>query len=297
MNLSSLRNDISHRVLLYGAPGTGKTAAIAELAKHYHIDFIDLEDGGSTLVNPELGLTPEHEAHINYIKVPDTRAYPVAAVTVSELSRFRNGTICGDHGAWNCKSCGPQPAKPATKDIIVNGKVVKPAMEAKEATMGKDNVSYLDFEKYTGNNILVIDSLTQLSNSILAACMAKENRTDMFDAAQFVDWGNLGKNLDSILSNFQASGKNIVVTTHLSSITQEDGKELLGPVGGTANYAKLLGRFFDHKVICQIKGGKSVLNSAYNYSGSAMTGSRTGADTSKEGLLGIFKEYRNYKRV
>jgi AAA domain len=297
MKLSQIQENISHRVLLYGAPGAGKTFAVGELAKHYKIDFIDLDVGGTTLLNPALGLSPAQMENINYIKLPDTKSYPVAALTVSELSMFKDGTICGDHGGWNCKTCGPQPIKPATKAVVVGGKVVKEAEPEKPATTGKDNISKLDFSKYTGNNILVIDSLTQLVSSVLAGCMAKEGRAGMFDAAQFADWGNQNKNLDSILGNFQASGKNVIVITHLASVTQEDNKELLGPVGGTSNYAKVLGRFFDHKVICQIKNGKSVLNSKHDYAGNIMTGSRTGADTSVNGLLSIFKEYRDYKKI
>jgi hypothetical protein len=297
MDFNTVEQSNTHRTLLFGDPSSGKSGAIAELAKHYAIDYIDLEGGGKVLGNPVFGLTADNKSRINYIHIPDTKDYPVAAVTLEKLTRFKDGTICTAHGTWDCPSCAPQPAKAATKALVVSGKVVREAMPATEPTSGLQH-SVLDFTSDRSNRILVIDSMTQWNSSLLAAIMFKAGRGKLDDKAEFDDWGNLGKNLETVGSRIQNSKMNIIIITHVATIKQENGQEKLTGIAGTNNYARTFPRFFDHKVYCQIKNGKHVQSSSSLASPVVLTGSRSGADTEKDGgLLAIYTEYRNYKKI
>ncbi len=46
---STLKKSATHRVMLYGASNTGKTQLMGELAEHFDLLWVDMENGHDTL--------------------------------------------------------------------------------------------------------------------------------------------------------------------------------------------------------------------------------------------------------
>ena len=109
MNLDEFVPSARGKVLVYGAPKTGKTALVGKLASKFTLHWLDLESGIKTLLNPAI-LDPKFRKNINVIPVPDHKLYPVAIDTVREVLRGGKKRICMEHGKVNCPLCLKQPA-------------------------------------------------------------------------------------------------------------------------------------------------------------------------------------------
>ena len=93
MNLSEYVSNTRTKVLVYGAPKTGKTALVGKLAAAgFKLHWLDLENGIKTLLNPAI-LPISARANVNVISVPDHRLYPVAIDTVRDILRGGNKGI------------------------------------------------------------------------------------------------------------------------------------------------------------------------------------------------------------
>lgn len=263
-----------HRTLMFGAPKSGKTAAALKLAEHYNVLVISVENGLSVMLNPEIGLTQTALEHIEVVDIPDTKEFPVGAETCYKLVAWKPMKICDTHGKVNCVVCS----------------------KISEATYTE-----IDFSKMDDSWVIVIDSLTQLSTSVMAMIMKARGGGGFDDKASFNDYGQQGAWLDHWLTAIQNCQFNVVVISHEKGIEGEDGKERLTAVGGTSNFSRTLPRYFDHVVYTELVNKKHQMGSSTSYKMNVATGSRTGAQTEKattdNPLLAIYKEYRNYKKV
>lgn len=230
----------TQRVLIFGAPKSGKTQLAGEMSKKYKMIWFDLENGYSTLTK----LPIEQQKNIELIRLPDTRSYPVAISTMMKVLRGGEHEICDAHGAIGCVRC----------------------RAAGEPTV-KVNLSTLE-----PDTIVVIDSLTQLTNSAIAHIT--KNQPDDYKL-DYDDWGNLGKLMDICLSHIQQAKYNIICISHETEAEMEDGKKRIVPVAGTRNFSRNTAKYFDHVVYCEVKNKKHVAASATDYSVNVLTGSRT----------------------
>jgi hypothetical protein len=273
MKLSEYKAKPVHRVLIYGPPKSGKTAVVGKLAEHYNLLWFDLEDGVKTLLNPELKIPPAALDHVTLVQLPDTKDYPIAAETLYKVVDWKPISICEEHGKVNCTICKQKSA---------------PFVE-------------LDFSKMDDSWIIVVDSLTQLSNSVMNMILRARGLTSYDAKPEWDDYAKQGAWLDRWLSILQNCPFNVVVISHEMGIEMEDGKEKLTAVGGTRNFSRNLPRYFDHVAYAELKAKKHVLGSSTTYGVNVVTGSRTGAKTevSVDGnpLLEIFTSYRNYQKV
>jgi hypothetical protein len=278
MNLAEYKQSNTHKCILYGAPKSGKTAAVGLLAKHYNLLWFDGEKGVTTLLNPDLALTPEHLGKVELIQTLDTPSLPLYAELCAEVVKWKTFTACHEHGKLKCPMC--------TKDS-------KP-------------VTTIDFSTLDDSWIVVFDSLTQLSQSVLN--MVKIARVKVVaklpeTQSEWVDYGKQGAWLDNFLTSIQNAPFNVVVISHEQGIEQEDGREKLQPVGGTRNFSRNVPRYFDHVIRCEIKNKRHMGASSTIYSNNVMAGSRTGVVTEKhedatESILRlIYNRYTNYKKV
>lgn len=273
MKLSAYKAKPVHRTLVFGPPKSGKTALVGKLAEHYNLLWFDTEDGVKTLLNPELAIPPAALEHVTLVQLPDTKDYTIAAETMHRVVDWKPLSICEEHGKVSCSLCA-KDSNPTTA---------------------------IDFSKLDDSWIIVLDSMTQLSNSVMTMVMKSAGRVGYDAKAEYDDYRKQGAWLDRWLSIIQNCPFNVVVISHEMGIEMEDGKEKLTAIAGTKNFARGLPRYFDHVVYAEMKARKHVAGSSTTYGVNVLTGSRTGAKTETDltgsPLLQIYTGYRNYKKV
>lgn len=248
----------THRVLVYGEPKSGKTQLAAALAENYKILFIDLENGYETL----LKMPVSWQQNVEIISIPDTKVFPIAIETVLKIVTGAPVEICDEHGKVGCAIC-KKDSLPFTR-VCLN--------------------------ELTDDWIVVVDSLTQLSNS--AMNHLTKGQADTYKP-EWTDYRNQGQLLDKFLSQVQQAKYNIVCVTHVVETELEDGRKKLVPVCGTTAFSRNTAKYFDHVVYCEIKNKKHNFASSTTYANNVLTGSRTDIaleSSDSPSLLAIFAE-------
>lgn len=248
----------THRVLVYGEPKSGKTQLAAALAEKYKILFIDLENGYETL----LKMPVSWQQNVEIISIPDTKVFPIAIETVLKIVTGAPVEICDEHGKVGCAIC-KKDSLPFTR-VCLN--------------------------ELTDDWIVVVDSLTQLSNS--AMNHLTKGQADTYKP-EWTDYRNQGQLLDKFLSQVQQAKYNIVCVTHVVETELEDGRKKLVPVCGTTAFSRNTAKYFDHVVYCEIKNKKHNFASSTTYANNVLTGSRTDIaleSSDSPSLLAIFAE-------
>lgn len=259
--LSKLARSQEQRVCIFGPPKSGKTELAGKLAQHYKLLVFSLENGHSTFFK----LPPEYQENIEIINIRDSREYPIAAETMLKVIKGDKTNICASHSKVSCPICSKNPA---AEIDTVHLKALGPEW------------------------IVVIDSLTQLTNSFIAHIT--KNQDDMYKL-QLDDWGALRVLIDKFLSQIQVAPYNVICITHEEEAKFEDGRVKIVPVSGSSNSSRNTAKYFDHIVYCNVINKKHVVGSATDYSMSVLTGSRTDAklEASKEPtLLDMFTTWR-----
>lgn len=239
MKLTDKHHSKTSRVLVYGEPKSGKTQLAAALSSNFNLIFFDLENGYETL----LKLPTAQQERIELISIPDTKVFPIAIETMLKVITGIRTEICEQHGKVACQLC-------------------------KKADSPFSTVCLNDL---TGDTIVVVDSLTQLSNS--AMNHLTKNQDELYKP-EWSDYRNQGQLLDKFLSQIQQAKFNIVCITHVVESQQEDGKAKLFPVCGTTQFSRNTAKYFDHVVYCELKNRKHNFASSTIYANNVMTGSR-----------------------
>lgn len=263
MKLTEKKAYSTQRVLVYGPPKTGKTELVGKLAEHYNLIWFDIEKGWTTL----LKLPTEWQERINIISIPDSKIFPIAAETWPKIVKGGPVSICNEHGKVSCGLCNKEN---------------KP-------------VDVVNMNKVSGRTIVVFDSLTQLTNSLLAN-ITKASPDDYKPERD--DWGQLKFLIDKFLSQIQAAGYNIVCITHEEEVQMEDGSNKLVPSSGSAKSSRNTAKYFDHVIYCEVKNKKHTFKSSTISGLALVTGSRTGVDMEKNkepSLLDIFTSWKEWE--
>lgn len=244
----------NHSILIYGPPKSGKTLFVAsacELPEINKIHWMDLENGSETILNA--GFTDTGLSKIELYKIVDTREQPRAIETILKAIPSQAAVnICHAHGSVDCKICTAQKA----------------------------GFSVFDMKKLTHNDLLVIDSGSQLGASALnAACLGK----GVLYKPLLDDYGSMGKWLTDILMTIQqCEYTNIIVITQELSEKGEDGVEKLFPLIGTRNFSTGVTKYFGTVAYTGVKLGKHVIGSSSTYKANLVTGSRLNIALEKE---------------
>jgi len=257
MKLTDKIPTTTHRVLIYGAPKSGKTQLAAQLAHHYKLIWFDLENGYATL----LKLPKPIQGNVEVISIPDSKVFPIAIETMLKVITGNKVNICEQHGKVSCPLC--------KKDNL-------PTTDIELATVGTDTV-------------VVIDSLTQLTNSAIA--FITKNQPDDYKM-DFSDWGNLKAIVEKFLSQVQVAKYNIVCISHEEEVEMEDGRKKIVPVCGSSKSSRNTAKYFDHVIYCDVKNRKHGAASSTTFANNILTGSRTDAILESEvnpSLDSIFK--------
>jgi hypothetical protein len=268
MNLDELNTDTRTKVLVYGAPKSGKTALVGKLAADgYTLHFFDLENGYKTLLNPTI-LAPEFRKNVNVISIPDHSMYPIAIDTIRDVFRGGLKKICQAHGKTNCPICAKE-GKPVTE---------------------------IDLSKLGDKDIIVIDSLSQLARSAMNRATLKERMKPDGESYKqtYADYAQQGNLIESVLSLIQVINLNVVVISHELESESLDGREKIVPVAGTRNFSLTCAKYFDSVLYCTVLNKQHRVFGSSTYSPTIVTGSRLpiDIDNNKEGgtsLLPLFK--------
>ena len=241
MKLSQKSSSNIHHILLFGPPKSGKTQLAGTLSSAYNLHWFDLENGYETL----LKLPESAKERIEIFSIPDTRSFPIAIETMLKVIKGGAFSICETHGKISCAIC--------KKD--------------------SQPFSSLSTKEWTDKDVLVVDSLTQLTNSAIAHITKSQPEEYKLN---YDDWGNLGKLMDAFLSHVQNAPFNVVCISHETETEMEDGKLKLVPTAGTRNFSRNTARYFGEVIYCEVKNRKHIAASSTTYANNILTGSRTG---------------------
>lgn len=240
--------ELLHTVLVYGPSKSGKTEAVGKLAElGYTLWWFDTEAGALTLSK----LSPAAQGRINLYSIKDTAENSYAAKTLLKLLNYRNvgpKNLCTKHGNLECLEC----------------------------KKSGDSFEEFDITKLGPKDVVVVDSLTQLSDSILNSMLSSVEQKPEYD-----HWRGLGVKLDSVMDWMKSASCHVVFISHEQGIEMEDGREKLTAVGGTKNYARSLPRHFSHVIYMSVVNKKHNAVSKSVALNGVVTGSRTDADVEK----------------
>ena len=263
MKLSEVSTHSAVKILIFGAPKTGKTSLAGTLAKKYKLHYLDLESGVKTLLNP-LILSPEYRNNINVINIPDSRSYPIAVDTLRTIFKGSLTRICDAHGKVNCPVCA------------------------------KNNASFseIDLSKFTKEDVLVIDSLSQLALSAMNRGIIKELQKPEGDEYRktFSDYAMQGGIMEHFLSIIQVLNINVVGIAHEIESENLEGREKIVPMMGTRNFSLTASKFFDTIIYTTIVNKQHKAFSNTTHSPTIISGSRlpigtAGADITDLGVI------------
>lgn len=251
------------KVIVYGPPKSGKTEFVGKLSEDgFLLDWLDLENGSSTLVNR---ISQTGKENINLISVQDIRDAPRASETVSQLASnfFKPITmkLCDNHGRIQCPAC----------------------LKDKEAEWSEIDLKALQEDR---SRVLVIDSWTQFVQSLIdyhnnkGNLLNKGSLLESYKKFDWDDWGWLGNILAGVLGAIQNAPFHIVVISHESEVEMVDGSDKLVPTGGSSKFSRSVAKYFDHVLYTTVENRKhSVLSSSVT-SSKILMGTRSGLDTS-----------------
>lgn len=245
--------DEGQKIIIFGAPGTGKTVYAGGAADKFEVLWFDLENGKDSLLT---NLSDEQLANITYVPISDTTDAPVAAVTLSKLFEHRRGRICYKHSEFNCPLCG------------------------------KNSIE-LNLDDWTPDKgrVVVIDSATQFSWSAFFRAMfqLKKDLSDG-DSTSFDIWRIQGAYITKLFSAIQASNNHVITIAHEHDVQYPDKSVRIVPSVGTKTQKMEFAKFFGHKLRASIKMGKYVMSSKIKAGANFEVGSRWNIDAEKAGV-------------
>jgi hypothetical protein len=265
MKLTDYAQSAARKILVYGPPKAGKTELVGTTAESKKLHWFDLEDGAKTLLHSPR-IKKQWLDNINYYHVADTQVFPAAVDTLLRVIKGGPISICHAHGSVNCVKCKP---------------------------LGEAGSSTIDVSKFGPDDVLVIDSVSQLAASVMNYIQRDVILKDNFDKkAEWDDYAKQGRIMDRIFSILQQAPFNVVAISHEQLVEQEDGRKKLVPIGGSSQFSKTFAKYFDDVVYCEVVNKKHRVATGTTYSSSIITGSRTGKELEKienPSLLELFK--------
>lgn len=265
MKYSQLSTHNPQHVVLHGDPKSGKSTLATKLAEAgFHLYWISLDSGHTVLSK----LSPEAQDRVDIITVRDTHEVPLAAVTVRQLFKLRACHICDAHGQIDCSMCKRNTSATWTD---------------------------WDFKKLGANDIVVVDHLTQLADSVLSNICKSDFEKDDSYKPTYNNYMAQGTVMHAILSTIQTAPFHVLCIAQSIEARSEDGVKFLAPNVGTRYFSDSVGRYFDAVVYTHVHNNMHKAGSGTLYRSGVLTGSRSDVlvekmDGAKEVILApLFK--------
>ena len=223
------------RLMVFGGPTTGKTTLVGAIAKKYKVLWLDLDQGIDTLYQ---SLTDTELERIEYIRVADTMANPIACDTLTKMFvTGGKGYICEDHSAWNCPKCRAKASEFFVIDMA-------------ELTLANDWVIVVDSGTHFSESCIH----RVLDNSSIDITLAGKN-----DKATFAVYMAQGAMLHKLLTSIQNGVNSVVMTAHELEVEMPDKSKKLVPSMGTTKFARTINSYFSSVIrTSQVNGGFKV---------------------------------------
>ena len=270
MKLANLKvADRPQKILVYGAPKSGKSLLVGRLAEHgYDLYWFDGDNGIDVLFQ----LPPEAQERVTVFPVRDLGSNFEFAKLSNEFAGYRDFTVCEQHGAVNCVSCKAKQLPTAAfkwAEVVNNPKAV-----------------------------IVFDSLSQLVTSI-QNYVARNDKFDDFGSLNKEskrEWGHYmaqGLVLGKFYSMIQNAPCKVVCISHETDLDPEKNPnaKVTIPTGGTSTQSKTISKYFGHVVNCRIRNNQHKIVSGTTSDPNAVAGSRLNIELSKDprGLAAMFE--------
>lgn len=255
------------KILVYGAPKSGKTLLAVRLAEQgYRVHLVDADNG----MDVAFQIEPKYRHNIFIYSVRDNKDTREVAKFADLFTREDVITFCQDHGKVDCSRC---------------------------RVKAKDRVDTLDLNSFTEEDVLVIDSITEVVNSVATHVARKDSyfAFDSIDKDAKPEWGHYmaqGIVLNRFFSAIQNAPYKVIAISHETELDPEKNKnaKLVFPVGGTSTRSKAVAKYFGHVVQCTLTPVGFKTRSSHKEAPLAMVGSRTNAKvSSSRGLADFFE--------
>lgn len=246
-------------VMVYGAPKTGKSALVGQLAKKYKLYWFDIDRGSQVLFT---AVPREFWKNIELIEIKDSQDEPRGIRSLNKL--FKSKAIvnfCAEHVEANCAVCTVKKLPPAVS---------------------------IDVSKLDTRSVIVVDSASRLSDSAMAHALGQQG--DMiFKKKEYSHYDNQGLLLKSIYTLAQYMPCHVVFISHEEELEHEDGTSKITPVSGTRNFSRKVAAYFDHVIYTQILNRKYCISSLGISNIKVQAGNRNNLDIkSADDFLNIF---------
>jgi len=255
----------ARKILVYGAPKTGKTDLVGGLAAIKKLWWFDLEDGVKTLVSSPR-MQKDWFDNIELFRIPDTQIHPAGIETLLKVIKGGIQSVCHTHGVVSCVRCKP---------------------------LGEQGASTVNLSSFGTNDVLVLDSVSQLAASAMNLIQRDVIMKDNYDKKpDWDDYAKQGRVMDRVFSILQQAPFHVVAISHETLVEQEDGRKKLVPIGGTSQFSKTFAKYFDDVVYTEIVNKRHKAASSTTYSNSIVLGSRSGKvleTADQPSLLELFK--------
>lgn len=256
--LNEMQKSIFQHIVLFGEPKTGKSTLAGKLSEKFKIIWISLDNGHGVLFK----LPHAWKENIEVINIHENPSVPVAYDTVKKLFECKPVKVCQTHGVVSCSVC----------------------MAAKKP------FDEYNFGSLSPDTIVVIDHMTQLSESLLRQIKIKDPEDEK---ASFNDYGSQGLLMARLLTRIQHAQFHVIALAQPLEVELEDKKKKLVPWIGTRNFSATVSNYFDSMVYVEVMNKAHKAGSSTTYSMTAQTGSRddVAIETLKEpSLLPFFNQ-------
>jgi hypothetical protein len=220
--LSDHQSQDTTKMLLIGDTGAGKSGSLASLADAgYNLRILDLDNGidilRSLLTDPKSGYSKESLARVDYETITDPMKNVAGKLIPAKATQWQRAIKLLDNWKTETADFGP-------------------------------------ISSWTPKDVLVIDSLTMLSNAAMNFVLSMNAR--LGQKPHQSDWFDGQIMLEGLFQMLYDEGVkcNVIVTSHIVFIGEENGPQRGYPSALGSKFPPKIGRYFNTMLLAKSSG-------------------------------------------